>query len=61
MKYEVRFMQDDTYEVYEMTPNDNYDEDEWNPDEPEFHEEKVYQGSLSDCDAFIRLKTNGHM
>ena len=44
--YKVRLMLDNTYEVVIIH---------------EDSEEKVYQGSLADCEAYIRLRENGYM
>jgi len=49
-KYQVRFYTDNTYEVLELLSVNG--EDFW---------EKVYQGSLSDCEAYIRLHEEGYM
>lgn len=49
-RFKVRFFQDSTYEVFELR-HTAWD-DEW---------EKVYQGSLVDCEAYIRLHENGYM
>jgi len=49
-KYKVRLFQDNTYEVLEYYA---FEDDEcWG---------SVYQGSLSDCEAYIRLHENGYM
>lgn len=45
---------DENYEVIEI----NSEKDEQNN---EFSEESVYQGRLSDCEAYIRLHENGYM
>ena len=56
-KFQVRFFQDNTYEVF--------DKQEFTLDkvveEYVIAWEKVYQGSLSDCEAYIRLHENGYM
>jgi hypothetical protein len=56
-KFQVRFFQDNTYEVFEKQ--------EFTLDkvveEYVIAWEKVYQGSLSDCEAYIRLHENGYM
>ena len=44
--YKVRLMMYNTYEVVIIH---------------EDSEEKVYQGSLADCEAYIRLRENGYM
>lgn len=50
-KYTVMFVMDNTYEVLEK----KYDSCEDN-----YFYEKVYQGSISDCEAYIRLKEGGY-
>lgn len=56
MKFRVEHLQGDTYQVFEHV---RYDEiitkreatgREW--------DDRVFQGSLSDCEAYIRLKQN---
>jgi hypothetical protein len=61
MKYKVRLMMDDNYEVVELTPNEKYDENDYDSDEQEFNEQSVYQGRLADCEAYIRLNEGGYM
>jgi len=51
-KYKVRFYQDKTYEVLEKKYYTYEDDESW---------ESVYQGSLADCEAYIRLHENGYM
>ena len=51
-KYKVRFYQDNTYEVLEKKYYAYEDDECW---------ESVYQGSLADCEAYIRLHENGYM
>ncbi len=53
-EYKIRFFQNSTYEVIEIvTTNDS---------EPDTIEEnKVYQGGLADCEAYIRLKEGNYM
>lgn len=46
-KYKVEFMRDDTYEVIEWRGG--------------YNSESVFQGSLSDCEAYIRLHEGGYM
>ena len=48
-KYQVRLFQDNTYEVLEDIGGE-YD----------YEYETAFQGSLSDCEAFIRLKEKAH-
>jgi hypothetical protein len=61
MNYKVRFMMDDSYEVVELTPNEKYDLNDFDSDELEFNEQSVYQGSLANCEAYIRLHEGGYM
>lgn len=49
MKYKVRFMMDNTYEVVEVL------EDEWS------ERYSCFQGRLADCEAYIRLHEGGYM
>jgi hypothetical protein len=51
--YKVRFFQDETYEVTEEVQSDEY--------YGGYGEESVFQGSLSDCEAWIRLHEKGYM
>lgn len=54
--YKVKYFMDDNYEVLELVKEgDVFDlcsEDEY---------ESVFQGSLADCEAYIRLHENGYM
>lgn len=52
MKYKVRFYQNGNYEVLEVTTDIT---------ETIVYETSVFQGSLADCEAFIRLHENGYM
>ena len=61
MKYKVRLNMDDNYQVFELTPNEKYDENNYASDEPEFTEQAVHDGSLADCEAYIRLREGGYM
>lgn len=54
-KYKVQLFQDDIYEVLEL--DDSLDEFY----RPFQGYEKVFQGSLADCEAFIRLREQGYM
>ena len=51
-KFKVRFYQDNIYEVLEKQYYALEDDDFY---------EAVFQGSLSDCEAFIRLNEGGYM
>ena len=50
---------DNNYNIIELYPNEEYDVNDL--DSEEFSEECVYSGSLSDCEAFIRLSEGGYM
>lgn len=50
-RFKVRFYQNNTYEVLEKKYYALYDD---------FYE-SVFQGSLSDCEAYIRLHEGGYM
>lgn len=62
MRYKVERLQDDTYQVF-ITDWDeqtelfmlSYGDD---PEDFERETELVYQGSLTDCEAYIKLKEN---
>jgi hypothetical protein len=55
-KLKVRWLEDDVYQVVEFKTDDEdldiYDRDNF---------EIAHQGSLSDCEAFIRLTEGGYM
>lgn len=55
-QYMVEWVIDNKYAVIEITARKG---DNWDP--ATVDEEKVFQGSLTDCDAFIRLKEGGYM
>ena len=59
MRYKVRYMLDDDYEVIELTPSG--DQPDENDTEAKFDEQSVYQGRLADCEAYIRLHEGGYM
>jgi len=62
MKYRVGFYQDNEYEVLKKTDvhvlEDGYsiDYSEWDD-----YERQVFKGSISDCEAYIRLHEQGYM
>lgn len=62
-KYKVRWLKNDTYQVLELTRNTVYDEDDWeDQDSPEYYYDNVvHQGSLADCEAYIRLSEKRYM
>lgn len=49
--YKVRFFQDNTWEVYSVEK----------PTEKEEYYQSHFQGSLTDCEAWIRLTEGGYM
>ena len=55
MKYRVSFYQDNEYEVMELISSTRTPDGYYNT------EESVFKGSLSDCEAYIRLKEQGYM
>ena len=61
MKYKVRFFQDNTYEVIEITTTQGKRISAYESENDNIEEYKVYQGSLSDCEAYIRLHEGGYM
>ena len=54
-RYRVQFFQDDVYEVLQLIPSTIL------PYGYEDTEDPVFQGSLSDCEAYIRLHEGGYM
>ena len=54
-RYRVQFFQDDVYEVFELISSTR------TPDGYTKTEESMFQGSLSDCEAYIRLHEGGYM
>lgn len=60
-KYKVEFMKDNTYEVIEtvITEGERLNTYESAPDTKVT--QQVFQGSLSDCEVYIRLHEGGYM
>jgi len=60
MKYRVEFYQDNLYRVMEPYHKDSYT---YNGDVYEYEEGEnpAFTGSLSDCEAYIRLHKEGYM
>jgi len=60
MKYRVEFYQDNLYRVMESCHKDSYT---YNGDVYEYEEgeDPAFTGSLSDCEAYIRLHKEGYM
>lgn len=61
MKYKVRFMMDEKYQVVKLTKNEKDDQNDYDSYEKGFNEQIVYQGRLADCEAYIRLNESGYM
>lgn len=59
MKYKVRFYQDGIYEVVQVTYPSTPTVTVTLPNNGSY-ETQVYKGSLSDCEAYIRLHEAGH-
>ena len=59
-KYKVRFLQDITYEVIEIVTIYGERTSAYDIEPDTVKENKVYQGSLSDCEAWIRLEEGGY-
>ena len=55
MRYRVSFYQDGEYEVMELISSTR------TPDGYDDTEESVFKGTLSDCEAYIRLHEQGYM
>ena len=60
-EYKVRFYMDNTYEVWKITTTYGERTSAYDGEPNKVEEESVYQGSLSDCDAYIRLHEGGYM
>lgn len=61
-KYEVRHYIDKIYKVYKITSGYIDAKEPIYINNPrEISKENVFQGSLSDCDSYIRLKKGGYM
>ena len=54
IKYKVQNYMDDVYKVTELVYQDEYGAQD-------VHEHIVFQGSISDCEAWIRLHEGGYM
>ena len=60
-EYKVRFFLDNTYEVIEIITTYGKRTSAYNSESDNVEENKVYQGSLSDCEAYIKLNEGGYM
>jgi len=55
MMYRVEHLQTNTYQVFRVVPEYLLDDDLINK---AYNNHPVFQGSLADCEAYIRLKQN---
>lgn len=60
-KYRVEHMKDNTYEVVETTTEYGERLNAYESEENKVTKESVFQGTLSDCESYIRLKEKGYM
>lgn len=60
-EYKVRFFQDNTYEVIEIVTIYGERTSAYDSEPNTVKENKVYQGGLADCEAYIRLHEGGYM
>lgn len=60
-EYKVRFFQDNTYEVIEIVTTYGERTSVYDSEPDTVEENKVYQGGLADCEAYIRLREGGYM
>lgn len=60
-RYRVQSYMDNNYEVFESSEDTN--QPTWNRCNiyPNDNEKSVFQGSLADCEAYIRLHEGGYM
>ena len=61
MKYQVRFYQDSTYEVIEIITTYGERTSAYDSEPDNIQENAVFNGSISDCEAYIRLKSVGYL
>ncbi len=60
-EYKVRLFQDNTYVVIEIVTRYGKRISAYDSEPDTVEENKVYQGGLADCDAYIRLHKDGYM
>lgn len=60
-KHKVRFFQDNTYEVIEIVTTYGERTSVYDSEPDTVEENKVFQGGLADCEAYIRLQEGGYM
>jgi hypothetical protein len=58
-EYKVRFFQGNTYEVIEIITTYGERTSAYDSEPDTVEENKVYQGELADCAAYIRLHEDG--
>jgi hypothetical protein len=58
-KYRVQIMEDNIYEVIEL--NKLVEGQSWDGWDDSYQDVKVFQGTISDCEAWIRLNDNGYI
>lgn len=61
MKYQVRFYQDNIYEVVEIITTYGERTSAYDSELDKIEENVVFNGNLSDCEAYIRLKSGGYL
>ena len=60
-EYKVRFFQGNTYEVIEIVTTYGERTSAYDSESDTVEENKVFQGGLADCEAYIRLQEGGYM
>jgi hypothetical protein len=60
-EYKVRFFQGNTYEVVEIVTTYGERTSAYDSEPDTVEENKVFQGGLADCEAYIRLQEGGYM
>jgi len=60
-EYKIRFFQNSTYEVIEIVTTNVKRKSAYDSEPDTIEENKVYQGGLADCEAYIRLKEGSYM
>ena len=60
-EYKVRFFKDNIYEVIEIVTTYGERTSAYDSKPDTVEENKVYQGGLADCEAYIRLYEGGYM
>jgi hypothetical protein len=60
-EYKVRFYMDNSYEVLEVVTIYDEEDNSYASSNNRIKECSVFHGSLSDCEAYIRLKESNYM